>query len=88
MDEFNSSSLTIEWDNIMDMARQVSKNGFRVILQKDDLEDSLPEMPYVIDIEDQSFFYANKSCRDLDFSKILQTFAEENIVTRISKLKP
>lgn len=83
MEEFNNSSLAIEWGNILAMARQVSKNGFRVVLQKDDLEESLPEMPYVIDIEDQSFFYQNINERNLDFSKILLSFAEENIVTRI-----
>ena len=83
MDEFNSSSLTIEWGNILVMARQGSKKGFRVRLQKDDLQDSMPEMPYVIDIEDQSFFYQNINERNLDFSKILLSFAEENILTRI-----
>lgn len=81
MEEFNNSSLAIEWGNILTVARQVSKNGFRVRIQKD--KSLLPEMPYVIDIEDQSFFYSEKLKRDLDFSKILLSFAEENIVTRI-----
>ena len=81
MGEFKSQSLSIEWDNILEMARQVSANGYRVVLQKD--ETSLPEMPYVIDIEDQSFFYADLEQRNLDFSEILLRFAENKINTRI-----
>jgi len=82
MGQIRHDMLRGELDSLLDVAKQVNKNGYATTIEKGAMD---LQRAYFLEIEGFAFFYEKESERDLDLSIILQIFAKKSINTKIRK---
>jgi len=74
---FINHHLAYEWGFLLNDIAVVKKNGHLPYVNKEEVD--FPASPYVIDIEDNGFWYQTKESRDLDYAKIVRILRKNKI---------
>ena len=75
--KIKNKNLKREFNRLLNLAFLLKGNGFAILLRRDKSE--LDNLPFVIDIEGQSFFYADEEDRDRDYEWVRKTFLSKGI---------